>query len=51
MCLILLFYRLLEGSEIFRLRFFVCYGGWGLLYLFWGKKFDFKFESSYLGLG
>lgn len=49
MCLILLFYRSPEGSEIFRSRLPVRYGGWGPLYSPWGPKSDYKFESSYLG--
>lgn len=51
MCLILLLYRSPEGSEIFRSRLPVRYGGWGPLYSPWGQKSDSKFESSYLGPG
>uniref|UniRef100_K1PP12 Platelet endothelial aggregation receptor 1 n=1 Tax=Magallana gigas TaxID=29159 RepID=K1PP12_MAGGI len=40
-----------EGSEIFRSRLPVRYGGWGPLYSPWGQKSDSKFESSYLGPG
>ncbi|XP_052721310.1 uncharacterized protein LOC128192563 [Crassostrea angulata] len=38
-----------EGSEVFRSRLPLRYGGWGPLYSPWGPKSDCKFESSYLG--
>lgn len=42
-------YRSPEGSEVFRSRLPLRYGGWGPLYSPWGPKSDCKFESSYLG--
>lgn len=44
-------YRSPEGSEVFRSRLPLRYGGWGPLYSPWGQKSDSKFESSYLGPG
>lgn len=42
-------YRSPEGSEVFRSRLPLRYGGWGPLYSPWGPKSDYKYESSYLG--